>query len=73
MEQAGYSYARYDNPTAGGAGRTGDGARRRPRARWPAPREWTAVQMAVETALTDRRASIVAADALYGASTTSCC
>ncbi len=68
MEQAGYSYARYDNPTAAAleelvtALEGGHGA-------LACASGMTAVQMAVETALTDRRASIVAADALYGAST----
>ncbi|MGO9231391.1 MAG: trans-sulfuration enzyme family protein [Bryobacteraceae bacterium] len=68
MEQAGYSYARYDNPTASAleelvtALEGGHGA-------LACASGMAAVQIAVETALADRRASIVAADALYGAST----
>jgi len=68
MEQPGYSYARYDNPTAAALEELvtslegGHGA-------LACASGMLAVQMAVETALTDRRASIVAADALYGAST----
>ena len=67
MEQAGYCYARYDNPTAaaleelvaeleGGRGALACAS------------GMTAVQMAVETAIADRRPSVVAAEALYGAS-----
>ena len=67
-EEAGYCYSRYDNPTnaaleelvtalEGGAGAlacaSGMGA----------------IQIALLAALTDRRKSIVAADALYGAQT----
>ncbi len=68
MEQPGYSYARYDNPTAAAleelvtALEGGRGA-------LACASGMAAVQMAVETALADRRPSIVAADALYGAST----
>ena len=68
MEQPGYSYARYDNPTAAAledlvtALEGGHGA-------LACASGMAAVQMAVEAALTDRRPSIVAADALYGAST----
>jgi cystathionine gamma-synthase/methionine-gamma-lyase len=68
MEQAGYCYARYDNPTAAAleelvaALEGGRGA-------LACASGMAAVQMAVETALADRRPSIVAADALYGAST----
>jgi cystathionine gamma-synthase/methionine-gamma-lyase len=67
MEQAGYSYARYDNPTAAAleelvtALEGGHGA-------LACASGMAAVQMAVETALADRRPSIVAAEALYGAS-----
>jgi len=67
MEQAGYCYARYDNPTAAAleelvaALEGGRGA-------LACASGMAAVQMAVETALTDRRPSIVAAEALYGAS-----
>jgi len=63
MEQAGYSYARYDNPTASAleelvtALEGGHGA-------LACASGMAAVQIAVETALADRRASIVAADAL---------
>ena len=68
MEQPGYSYARYDNPTAAAleelvtALEGGHGA-------LACASGMAAVQMAVETALADRRKSVVAADALYGAST----
>jgi cystathionine beta-lyase/cystathionine gamma-synthase len=67
MEQAGYCYARYDNPTAAAleelvaALEGGRGA-------LACASGMAAVQMAVETALTDRRPSVVAAEALYGAS-----
>ncbi len=68
MEQAGYSYARYDNPTAAAleelvtALEGGRGA-------LACASGMAAVRMAVETALADRRPSVVAAEALYGAST----
>jgi len=67
MEQAGYCYARYDNPTAAAleelvaALEGGHGA-------LACASGMAAVQMAIETALADRRPSIVAAEALYGAS-----
>lgn len=67
MEQPGYSYARYDSPNAsaleelvtaleGGQGTLACAS------------GMAAIQIAIETALADRRPSIVAADALYGAS-----
>ena len=66
-EEPGYSYARYDNPTSaaleelmtaleGGAGALACAS------------GMVAVQMAVTTALADRPKSVVAANALYGAS-----
>lgn len=65
-EEEGYCYARYDNPTnaaleelvtalEGGAGTLACAS------------GMAALQIAIETALTDRRRAIVAADALYGA------
>ncbi len=68
MEQAGYCYSRYDNPTAAAleellaALEGGHGA-------LACASGMAALQMAVETALADRRPSVVAAEALYGAST----
>ncbi|MGB9456117.1 MAG: PLP-dependent aspartate aminotransferase family protein [Bryobacteraceae bacterium] len=67
LEQAGYCYARYDNPTAaaleelvtvleGGRGALACAS------------GMAALQLAIETALAERRKSIVAAEALYGAS-----
>ncbi len=67
MEQAGYCYARYDNPTAAAleelvaALENGRGA-------LACASGMAALEMAIETALADRRKSIVAAEALYGAS-----
>jgi cystathionine beta-lyase/cystathionine gamma-synthase len=66
QEEAGYCYARYDNPSnaaleeliaslEGGAGALACAS------------GMTAVQMAIMTALADRRKSVVAANALYGA------
>jgi cystathionine beta-lyase/cystathionine gamma-synthase len=66
QEEAGYCYARYDNPSSsaleelvtsleGGHGSLACAS------------GMAAVQMAVVTALADRRKSVVAADALYGA------
>ena len=68
FEQPGFSYSRYDNPTAAAleeqvtALEGGRGA-------LACASGMAAVRMAVETALADRRPSLVAADALYGAST----
>ena len=67
-EEAGFSYARYDNPTSAAleelvaALEGGRGA-------LACASGMAAVRMAVEVALADRRASLIAADALYGAST----
>jgi cystathionine gamma-synthase/methionine-gamma-lyase len=64
--EPGYSYARYDNPTNAAleelmtALESGHGA-------LACASGMAAVQMAVATALADRRKSVVAADALYGA------
>jgi len=65
-EEAGYSYGRYDNPSNAAleeqvrALENGHGA-------LACASGMAAVQMAISTALADRRKSIVAADALYGA------
>jgi cystathionine gamma-synthase/methionine-gamma-lyase len=65
-EQQGFSYARHDNPTSAAleeqvaALENGHGA-------LSCGSGMAAVYMAILTALTDRRRSIVAADALYGA------
>ncbi|MFZ0936060.1 MAG: PLP-dependent aspartate aminotransferase family protein [Bryobacteraceae bacterium] len=67
MQQAGYCYARYDNPTAAAleelitALEGGRGA-------LACASGMAALELAVETALTERRKTIVAAEALYGAS-----
>ncbi|HEY9140402.1 MAG TPA: PLP-dependent aspartate aminotransferase family protein, partial [Bryobacteraceae bacterium] len=67
LEQAGYCYARYDNPTAAAleelvtALEGGRGA-------LACASGMAALQLAIETALAERRKSIVAAEALYGAS-----
>jgi cystathionine gamma-synthase/methionine-gamma-lyase len=64
--ESGYSYARYDNPTNAALEElmsvleSGHGA-------LACASGMAAVQMAVATALADRRKSVVAADALYGA------
>jgi cystathionine gamma-synthase/methionine-gamma-lyase len=64
--EPGYSYARYDNPTNAALEElmtvleSGHGA-------LACASGMAAVQMAVATALADRRKSVVAADALYGA------
>jgi cystathionine gamma-synthase/methionine-gamma-lyase len=64
--EPGYSYARYDNPTNAAleelmiAMESGHGA-------LACASGMAAVQMAMTTALADRRKSVVAADALYGA------
>ena len=64
--EPGYSYARYDNPTNAALEElmtmleSGHGA-------LACASGMAAVQMAVTTALADRRKSVVAADALYGA------
>ena len=64
--EPGYSYARYDNPTNAALEElmsvleSGHGA-------LACASGMAAVQMAVATALADRRQSVVAADALYGA------
>ena len=64
--EPGYSYARYDNPTNAAleelmtALESGHGA-------LACASGMAAVQMAMTTALADRRKSVVAADALYGA------
>jgi cystathionine gamma-synthase/methionine-gamma-lyase len=64
--EPGYSYARYDNPTNAAleelmtALESGHGA-------LACASGMAAVEMAVATALADRRKSVVAADALYGA------
>ncbi len=64
--EPGYCYARYDNPTNAAleelmtALESGHGA-------LACASGMAAVQMAVATALADRRKSVVAADALYGA------
>jgi cystathionine gamma-synthase/methionine-gamma-lyase len=66
QEEAGYCYARYDNPSNGAleelmcALEGGHGA-------LACASGMAAIQMAVVTALTDRRKSIVAANATYGA------
>jgi len=66
-EEEGYSYARYGNPTNAAleaqvnALENGHGA-------LACASGMVALQMAIATALADRRKSIVAADALYGAS-----
>jgi cystathionine gamma-synthase/methionine-gamma-lyase len=66
QEEAGYCYARYDNPSAAAleqlvsALENGHGA-------LACASGMAAVQMAVVSALADRRKSIVAANALYGA------
>jgi cystathionine gamma-synthase/methionine-gamma-lyase len=66
-EEQGYCYARYDNPTNAAleeqvnALENGHGA-------LACASGMVALQMALTTALVDRRKSIVAADALYGAS-----
>ena len=49
------------------AGRTGGVARKRRTARWPAPPAWRPSRWPCSAALADRRKSIVAANALYGA------
>jgi cystathionine gamma-synthase/methionine-gamma-lyase len=65
-EEAGYSYARYDNPSNAALEElmcsleSGRGA-------LACASGMTALQMALTVALADRRKSIVAADALYGA------
>jgi cystathionine beta-lyase/cystathionine gamma-synthase len=65
-EEPGYSYSRYDNPTNGAleelvtALESGHGS-------LACASGMIAVQTALLTALTDRRKSVVAADALYGA------
>jgi cystathionine gamma-synthase/methionine-gamma-lyase len=67
QEEAGYSYARYENPSAVGleelmcALESGHGA-------LACASGMTAIHTALLTALADRRKSIVAAGALYGAS-----
>ena len=67
-EQAGYCYARYDNPTAAALEELVT-ALEGGRGTLACASGMAALQMAVDTALIDRRASVVAADALYGAST----
>ena len=67
QEEPGYCYSRYDNPSAGAleelmtALENGHGA-------LACASGMAAVQMAMGTALADRRKSVVAANALYGAS-----
>jgi cystathionine beta-lyase/cystathionine gamma-synthase len=67
LEEKGFSYSRYDNPTAAAleelvaALENGHGA-------LACASGMAAIHMAVETALVDRPRSIVAAQALYGAS-----
>jgi cystathionine beta-lyase/cystathionine gamma-synthase len=67
LEEKGFSYARYDNPSTAAleelvAGlENGHGA-------LACASGMAAIHMAVETALVDRRRSVVAANALYGAS-----
>jgi len=67
LEQTGYCYARYDNPTASALEELvatlegGHGA-------LACASGMAAIALAVETALADRRPSVVAAEALYGAS-----
>src|SRR5207245_459272 len=66
QEDAGYCYARYDNPTSAALEElmctleSGQGA-------LACASGMAAMQMAVVTALADRRKSIVAANAMYGA------
>jgi cystathionine beta-lyase/cystathionine gamma-synthase len=66
QEEEGYCYARYDNPSAGAleelmaALESGHGA-------LACASGMAAIQMAVVTALADRRKSVVAANATYGA------
>lgn len=66
-EEHGYCYSRYDNPTAGALEElaasleSGAGA-------LATSSGMMAIQIALQTALTDRRRSVVAAGALYGAS-----
>jgi cystathionine gamma-synthase/methionine-gamma-lyase len=67
-EQAGYCYSRYDSPTSAALEELVT-ALEGGRGSLACASGMTAVQIAVETALADRRPSIVAADALYGAST----
>ena len=67
-EEQGYAYARYDNPTAHAleelvtALESGHGS-------LATSSGMSALQIALQTALTDRRRSVVAASALYGATT----
>jgi cystathionine gamma-synthase/methionine-gamma-lyase len=68
MEQPGYSYARYDSPNASALEELVT-ALEGGRGTLACASGMAAIQVAVETALVDRRPSIVAADALYGAST----